>query len=456
MFYRRSNSSLLPALRWTTSLAISIFFLGSLPVKAFEADVHYGLTYWLAVQAGFEPLPAQIIATGDQRVDSGDMQNVDLAAMYACWHKDAVSGRRAGLHHYPSAGKYPGPLEARVVEPNSSAARKAALEVLKINPSEAQFRLAQLGEALHALQDSWANQGLPSLAQYNDAPLACDSGLAWGAPETRGGANSHKADLTMFWSADTVAMAQATYDILNQYPPLSGVQRTPRNWDEVRSELDGFIGTATKTDKALWFAAHGVSDTSFLEGISLPDGSEAFLEHWPNRKLPPLSSEDSHQHAVDTALLDFYNSFFARWLSTEDFAAVVSEFAAPMKGSEELESRLKLWRLRDHGTVAELALQREPLTAEQRARIDIASAKPNAYAQYKASRDAYFPLLPAAGDDVSPLLPFFIGLPPAPSAHSQAIAVTKFRHAPYNVVGIIAEKMNDQWRVKSIQSTVEH
>ena len=38
---------------------------------AFEADVHYGLTDWLALQAGFEPLQAQIIATGDERVDFG-------------------------------------------------------------------------------------------------------------------------------------------------------------------------------------------------------------------------------------------------------------------------------------------------------------------------------------------------------------------------------------------------
>jgi len=456
MFYRGSLFLIRPTFRWTTSLALLVFFLCSFPVKAFEADVHYGLTYWLALQAGFEPLPAEIIAIGDQRVDSGDMQNVDLVAMYACWHKDAVSGRRAGLHHYPSTGNYPGPLEARVVEPNSSAAKRATLEVLKANPGEAQFRLAQLGDALHALQDSWSNQGLPSLAQYGDAGSACDSGLAWGVPETRGGPYSHKADLTNFWSADTVAMAQATYNILKQYPALTGAQRTPRSWDEVRSELDGFIGATTKTDKAIWFAAHGVSDTSFLEGISLPDGSDAFLEHWPNRKLPPLSSEESRQHSIDAALLDFYNSFFARWLSTEDFAAVVSEFSAPSQGNKELESRLKLWRLRDHGAVADLALQREPLTAEQRVRIDGASAKPNGYARYKALQDAYFPLLPAAGDDVSPLLPFFIGLSPAAGAHPQAIALVKFRHAPYNVVGVIAEKINDQWRVKSVQSTVEH
>jgi hypothetical protein len=34
--------------------------------------------------------------------------------------------------------------------------------------------------------------------------------------------------------------------------------------------------------------------------------------------------------------------------------------------------------------------------------------------------------------------------------------VTKFRHAPYNIVGVISEKINDQWRMTSIVSTVDH
>ena len=45
---------------------------------AFESDVHFGLTQWLALQAGFDEFAARTIATGDQRVDSGDMQFLDL------------------------------------------------------------------------------------------------------------------------------------------------------------------------------------------------------------------------------------------------------------------------------------------------------------------------------------------------------------------------------------------
>jgi len=265
---------------------------------AFEADVHYGLTYWLALQAGFEPLQAQIIATGDERVDSGDMPYIDLVAMYACLHRDEISARRAGEHHYPSAGKIPGPPETRSVAPNSSAARKAALAAIEAGAGQAQFRLSQLGEGLHVLQDSWSNQGVPSVPQLGDVPSTCDSRLAWGHPETRGGPASHRADLTMYWPEDTVAMAQATYDILKQYPSISGAQRKVRNWDEIRPELDDFIKAPTKTEKARWFAAHGMDDVSFLEGISLPDGAEAFLQKLKARGKRVVLVTNSHPETL--------------------------------------------------------------------------------------------------------------------------------------------------------------
>ena len=170
--------------------------------------------------------------------------------------------------------------------------------------------------------------------------------------------------------------------------------------------------------------------------------------------------------SADAGLLDFYNRFFARWLATEDFTAVTAEFSeAPDKSEgtttttmsrEELESRLKFWRLRDHGRVAEIALRREPLTAEQRAEIDAIANRSDAYISYAPLSSAFFPLLPMGRDDVSPLLPFFIGVVGPNAGHPQAIAVTKFRHAPYDIVAVISEAINGQWRVTSILSSVDH
>jgi hypothetical protein len=451
----------------TRLLFMSAFLLAASSAIAFESDVHYGLTNWLALQAGFEPEQAHIIATFDQRVDSGDTPFIDVVGLYACLAKDEISARRAGEHHFPSEGNIPGPPETREVVPNGKAARKAVLEAIKVSPSQAQYRFSQLGEALHMLQDSWANQGIPIPPQLGDAST-CDSRLAWGHSESRGGPTSHRADLTMYWPADTAEMAQASYEILKQYPSISGASRRARDWQEIRQELDGFISASTKTEKARWFVAHGINDVSFLEGISLPDGTEAFLKHWPDRKLPPLKSENSSQHAVDPALLDFYNRFFASWLATNDFAALVKEFAAaadasegpaamaPRMSNQELVSRLKLWRLSDHGGVAEIALRREPLSAEEIAGIDAVANRPDAYIGYKTLSSAYFPLLPEAGHDISPLLPFFIGELAPSAGNPRAIAVTKFRHAPYNIVGIVAEAIDGRWRVMSVVSTVDH
>ena len=76
---------------------------------------------------------------------------------------------------------------------------------------------------------------------------------------------------------------------------------------------------------------------------------------------------------------------------------------------------------------------------------------------YEPLSSAYYPLLPVTADkDVSPLLPFFIGMVSPNAGHPQAIAVTKFRHAPYNIVAVISENIDSQWRVTSIVSIVDH
>src|SRR3989442_6206649 len=205
------------------------------------------------------------------------------------------------------------PLEIIVVSPESDAERKAALAAVKVSPSQAAYMLLKLGEALHILQDSWSHQGVPDVPRFGDAAFGCDAARAWRHTKTRGGASSHKADLTSYWPADTVAMAKATYDLLTQYPLISGQKRTARTWEEIRPALDGFIKASTKTGKAGWFVAHGASDVSFLEGISLPDGAKAFEQQWPGRKLPPLAPKESRQAAGAAHGLAFFHSSFFRW-----------------------------------------------------------------------------------------------------------------------------------------------
>ena len=437
--------------------ATTLLFLGVLAAaascRAFESDVHYGMTAWLALKAGFNEREAATIATGSQRVDSGDMQYADLGLMYACLGEDDVGARRAGGHHYPTAGAVPGVPEARGVVAGSEAAMKAAVAITKVPPDKSGFMLLKLGEALHILQESWAHQGVPEIPLGGKTGIECAPTRAWGHPKARGGANSHKADLTRHWSTDTLAAAKTTYEVLLQFAPVSGVKRTPQAWDVIRPRLEGFIKAATKTQKRDWFAAQGIADVSFLEGISLPDGAKAFDLRWPGRRLPPVPTHQSRQHHADAALLDFYHGFFERWMAARDFAALAAEFgpAAPARRAE-LASRLKLWRIRDHGRVADLAHTSRALSDEERARIDAVAGARNAFAKYESALDAYFPLLPRI-EGVSPLLPFFIA---ETSKDRTAVAALKFRHAPYDAIAVLAVKTARGWRVESIVGTVDH
>ena len=73
---------------WRLLLVTGLLLL-STASSGFESDVHYGLTEWLAIQAGFDERAAKTVAIGDQRVDSGDMQYLELVFAYGCIGKDA-------------------------------------------------------------------------------------------------------------------------------------------------------------------------------------------------------------------------------------------------------------------------------------------------------------------------------------------------------------------------------
>jgi hypothetical protein len=428
---------------------------------AYESDVHFGLTKWLAIQAGFTSEAADIIATGDARVDSGDMQFIELVLIYGCAGSDSLGERLAGEHHYPSQGPAVGPPEQRSVQAGGPVATRSATALLSTPLDKSPYSLLLLGGALHTLQDSWSHQGVPGVPRFGDA-LACDPARAWAHPQARGGWDSHKADLTPFWGAEVAAMAKATFDVLVSYPMPARMKQPAKAWNAIAPELDPFVRAATKSDKKGWFVAHGVDDVSFLEGISLPDGAEPFTVQWQGRKLPPLSSVESSQHETDPEVLAFFGEFFRQWMTRDDFAATAIAFgptAAVRAGRKpfpdaELVARLKAWRIRDHGRVAELAHSPGKLSAKQVAALDAVARKPGAFAHYDAPEDAFYPLLPR-GKYASPLLPFYVRLDTA-TARPRAVAITKLRHTPYDSLAVVAEKTDGKWRVVSILSTVDH
>jgi hypothetical protein len=450
------------------SVEIAIGILGLLMcqfVQAFESDVHFGLTQWLALQAGYTAPQAQAIAIGDNRVDSGDMQYVNPLFNYACVGIDDDHARIVSQLHYPTAGPIPGAPEERSVIAGSDAAYHASREVRKAPPTQAGLRLYLFGEALHILQDSWSHQGVSETPQL-DRAFACDPSHAWGHPRIRGGWNSHKADHTRDWPADTLAMAKATYDSLTSYPPIMEVVRMPKSWEQIRPAIDGFVNAATKTDKKSWFVAQGITDVSFLGDTTLKDGAERFDVRWSDRRLPALTSMRSQQHGVPADVLDYFSRFFVDWMSSDDLDRVAAQYgAANAKPAEpnafvpmdkrELAARLKLWRMRDHGAAADLAHLSQRLTSKQIGAATALTKRADAYARYKTPFDAFFPMV-TFGNDPSPLLPFLVAESKAAGGQMRMVATAKLRHAPYDVIAVVAENIEGQWRIMAIEAAVDH
>ncbi|MGA2551579.1 MAG: DUF6765 family protein [Burkholderiaceae bacterium] len=453
-------------------LVFTIVLLAPLLCHAYEADVHFGLTRWLALQAGFTPFEADSIAIGDQRVDSGDMQYIELLPTYDCLGKNTGSAEVVRLLHYPSEGKVPAPPGQRIVAPDSEIARSAVVKSEKGEPDQAVFRLYLMGAALHTLQDSWAHQGVPDVPSPMGELAPCDDSLAWAHSRDRGGWNSHKADLAVAWPADAAAMAEATYTALQHMPAVMGAARSAKPWDEIRTKLEGFLHASTKTDKQKWFKAQGFDDVSFLEGISLPDGAERFEQRWSGRRLPPLTTLQSTQHHIDQDVLDAMSRFFTEWMTTTDFDALAASVAGPPATGKsaaetqasvpapgdklELAARLRAWRIRDHGRIVDLAHSLRPLSPAQRSLLASLASDPRSLATYGSPTEAYFPLL-VKGPEPSPLLAFVLyPIANSASGNPRVIAVTKFRHAPYDTVEVLAERFGERWCIGLVRAVVDH
>ena len=436
------------------------------PAQAYESDVHYGLTQWLARQAGFDPSQAEAVAIGNQRVDSGLMDTLELNLEYACssrWAEAAVDVQR---NHFPAASVVPASADQRTVVPGSAAARKPVADLLATTAGKEGLLLGLLGAALHPLQDSWSHAGIPGVPQPGGG-LACDSALVSGHPVNRGGADGHGADLTYRWPADTVAMAKATYDVLAAYPRIQGRPRNVTPWSTFMPAIERFAQARSKTEKRDWFVAQGIEATAFLEGISLPHGPRPGPLTFSGRKLPPLKNATSSQHDVPTDVRAFFDRLLARWLGSESIESVVADMAGAALAAKggtsqkadslvrDLTARMKAWKLSDHGSVAELVHSRAALNPAQLQAVDRLVKAPGAFVRPAAVPDAFFPLL-AKGKYASPLLPYIVReLPAAAGANPRVVAITRLRHAPYDTLGWIAERGNSGWRLVAVVSAVD-
>lgn len=444
---RRTTAGLLAA---AAALA-----LPATPAAAYESDVHFGLTKWLALQAGFDESQASAIALGNQRQDGGLMDTMAVSLEYACSGHVADVAREVQQRHYPALQPVPAPPEARAVEAGGAAARRLLGQMAGRLGGKEGLMLGKFGEALHTLQDSWSHQGVASVPQL--PALACDAMLASMPAVSRGGAASHAADLTRSAPDDATAMAKATYEALVGYPAVAGRARRPAAWGTLAPAVEAFARLSTKTAKREWFVQHGVEDTSFLAGISLPDGRAPGALAWAGRKLPELSDSRSGQHDAPAAVRAFFDELLARWLgSNEPVDAVVAALGPPQGSSRrELGARLKLLKWRDHGSAAALVHAGSPLTQAQMERAERMARDIRGFVQVPDVAAAVFPLQPIepAG---APLVPYIVRAVASAEdgGRPRMVAMLRLRHAPYDSVGLVAE-WRERWVLVEVVAAVD-
>lgn len=424
------------------------------PAWGYEADVHYGLTKWLALQAGFPEQQAELIATGNQRVDFGSIETIRLLTDYACLRPDKESAEEMRASHYPVGGADP---EGQGVVAGGAAARQRVTAVIKAaTSSRAGELLLAFGAALHPFQDSWAHAGAISGPPAALGLPNCQAPLWTTAPLTRGGPERHGADLLHTSPSSALEMAKQTYVLLRSFPAVQGHQRSSKPWVDVENSLITLLKADTKEASAAWFRVEGLNDVSFLAAISLPSGAG----NWPlppkSRILPKFTEPRSLQYDVPEDLKSFFHRFFLRWLTSSDPASAVVENADPAHASQ-LGARLKLWRLRDHGSASALLHKEGALSKADLRAVESRARTTDAYAAYAVLNDA---LLPVRGIESypSPILPYVIRVIPAATegGNERSAAIAKIRHAPYDEIIVLAEKKSSGWQVVSVQSVVDH
>ena len=442
-------------LRWCYLIAALL----PLSAAAYERDVHYGLTRWLALQAGFDASDAESIAVADERVDGGLLDTQTLTLEYACLGRDAAVAREVQQRHYPSSTAVPAAPAQRAVVPGSPAARQALADLGKGLKGKEGLMLGKLGAALHPLQDSWSHQGVPGVPNAPD--IHCDAALASSHPRSAAEPNPHAADLTHLRVQDTVAMARATYDALAAYPQVQGRARAAADWAALVPAVEAFAQAATKAHKRQWFADNGAADTAFLEGISLPDGNGAGPLKWSGGKLPLLAAAASIQHEVPQDLRSFFDTLLQRWLGPEAVETVLAEAggvadAARKSGvsaaTRELTARMKLWKLSDHGSAAILAHAPRPLSSAQLKQAEKLGHAAGAYVNVASVADAVMPLQ-AIGPRATPLLPYLVFVLPGEPA--RAVALLRLRNAPYDTLGLVVQRRDGRWTLVDVHATVE-
>lgn len=422
----------------------------SCPAYAYERDVHYGLTLWLALKAGFLQHEAEAIARGNARVDSGGPTAIDPILGYACAFPDLAAALRVQLIHFPSSRAVPALPGERTVVAGSESAKRAASEAIKSSVGNEAEMLSLFGASLHPLQDSWSHRGIPDVPQFGGT-LKCDPTLVGGHPLARGGANSHKANLTFAYPQDVLEMADATYTFLRQYPPIAGRKREPTAWPTLISDISAFAGARSKAEKSRWFQQQHFASTAFLDGISLPDGGQRSEPNLDYGVLPKLSIGSPRQYDAPQEQQTFFDALLAAWLLPTGSDQLLRPMITATSGrAEQVLARLRLLKLHDHGLSATALHGNKDLSRSDLRKLAQQTGTPRASINPANVADALMPLV-AKAEEASLQLHYVL----RPLSGGRVLAILRLKHLPYDTAGLIAEKTDTGWRLVDVVVAVD-
>lgn len=454
-------------------LVAAVLVLSAELAFAWESDFHYGLTKWLAIQAGFAGNDPEIIAQGTLNRDHGINDARFLVLHYACLGRDLQASENVRDDHFPSFAKLPTqPKDRDVVAGSDAAAREAKMEIEYTGPGDRDYGLKKFGEALHPLQDSWSHAGIPG------APWFCSSELSWGHPDTRGGWRRHDADFTSYKDPNTaINAANATYEMMQAYLAKRKWPASGKSWVLIKADVGKFVELATKSAKQEWFAEHGFTKFDFLTETNLDEGETQFsysarLARVPTCDLPDTLKELSERKAPKD-VRKFFQEFISAWIMDKESKNVMNRFVnaeavgksmaqesreALAISPDMVDKRFWIWRLRDHGLANKLghgvgALQSKTLLDD----LSKTMGKPNALTSFKSVSSALVPLSKGAPPYLVVEIPRWVpGTTVSGEDGTRYAAVLRFKNAPHDLVMAIASRKGSEWRIVDLIWTIDH
>lgn len=444
---------------WPLAGAFVGILFACAPGHAYEADVHFGLTRWLALMTGFSTADAGVLADANNGLDGIVLSAVPIVAMSACVTGNAAGANSVRENHFATHVAVPNSPAARAVTPGNHYAMTRAMDRIRTPLEDRRANLLEFGARLHAVQDTWSHKSIPDVPRI--WPVSCRADYAWSHSKDWGGWRRHDADLTWMRIPDADAMAMATYNLMCKY--RAEIDKVPcaKSWGALAKDVRFFNGLKTKGAKRDWFMARGFKEAQFIQDTSLPESDR------PAPPLPYLVSPYPFRSVMDAAPRDEIGQFFARfltaWATTDNFDQLIETFIDPVTfGTNEQGSQLlpfnveiakltlQYWRALDHGRVALFGHDLPSMNAETRKLLFAALGDRGMLQPYE---DASQALLPANADRA----PFALELTKSASGEDVYLAYLRFRHARNDGVIVSAQKSPKRGlRINAIQSLVDH